>query len=69
MEQSKFKAKDAETQNILEDIYRNGLGIPLVSDTAPDKDKIKPNVLTFHGADAYIKLPTGKVIRITGVEV
>jgi len=69
MEKPKFKAKDDQTNKVIDEITRNALGIPLVTDSVPTKDDIKPNVLTFSGTDAYIKLANGKLIRITGVEV
>lgn len=69
MEPSKYKDKDALTQKILDDVYRNALGNPIVSDSVPDKSSMKPNVLTFSGTDMYIKLPDGRLIKLTGSEV
>lgn len=69
MEPSKYKAKDRETQSILDDVYRNALGVPIVSENAPTAETIKPNVLTFNGTDAYIKLPDGRLIKLSGTLV
>lgn len=69
MEPSKYKTKDIETQRVLEEVYRNALGVPMTVDNVPDKDKLKSNVLTFHGADMYIKLPNGTTVKITGTAI
>lgn len=69
MEPSKYKTKDANLQTILDDVYKNGLGVPLVMDEVPEKDKVKTNTFMFSGTDAYIKLPNGKFIKLTGTEV
>lgn len=69
MEPSKFKDKDATTQKIFDDISRNALGIPIISESMPNKENMKPNVLTFHGTDMFIRRSDGKLIKITGVEV
>lgn len=69
MEPSKYKTKDANLQTILDDVYKNGLGIPLVMDSVPEKDKVKTNVFMFNDTNAYIKLPNGKLIKLTGTEV
>ena len=69
MEPSKYKTKDQNLQNMFDDITKNGLGIPMVMDTVPEKDKVKTNVFMFNGTDAYIKLPNGKLIRLSGTEV
>ena len=69
MEPVKYKSKDTATQNILDEIYRNALGVPIISENTPTKDTIKPNVLTFNGTDAYIKLPDGRLIKLPGTLV
>jgi hypothetical protein len=69
MEPSKYKTKDSGLQKILDDVYKNGLGIPMTMDTVPEKDKVKTNIFMFNGTDAYIKLPDGRMLKITGVEV
>ncbi len=69
MEPNKLKPKDDITQKALDEITRNGLGIPLVAKEAPDKSTIKPNVLTVHGTDMYIKLNDGRLIKIACTEI
>jgi hypothetical protein len=69
MEPNKLKPKDDITQKALDEITRNGLGIPLVAKETPDKSTIKPNVLTVHGTDMYIKLNDGRLIKIACTEI
>lgn len=69
MERKKINIKDKDVAKTVDDIYTNALGIPLELKTAPAKGDVKSNTLAVQGTDLYLKAPSGKLIKITGVEI
>ena len=70
MERARQPIKDREQYKIMEHVYKNAMNIPIEVDTAPtEADKVKSDALQINGSDIYIKTPSGKLLRLTGVEV
>ena len=69
MERGKEKVQDKDMGKVLDHIYQNALGNPVVFDSAPTKEQMKANTVAKHGTDIYFKTADGTVLKITGVEV
>lgn len=70
MERGKEIIKDKEMAKVVNHIYQNAFGNPLVVDTAPSKPAdMKNNTSAISGTDFYIRFPNGKLIKFTGTEI
>jgi hypothetical protein len=69
MERAKQITNDKKLDPILDHIYRNGMGNPIILPSAPTNDEMKGNSWGIHGSDIYIKHANGVLIKLSGTVI
>lgn len=69
MQRPNKKTKDRETNEILEFIYQNSFGNPIILDAAPASDQMKANTWGVYGLDIYIKFANNVLLKFSGTLV
>ena len=72
MERPSNKSKDKETNELFDFVFRNGMGMPVIFDSAPTASQMKANTwgkVSGVNTAIYIKFADGKAMTITGVEL
>lgn len=72
MQRAPRKTKDKETNAILDFIFQNAFGNPIIFDSAPSASEMKANTwgkVTGVNTAIYIKFADSGAIKITGTEL
>ena len=67
MERMILNIKDKDIAEIIEHIYSNAMGNPVLRDDTPTLTTMKPNSIVKNGTDVYIKFADGTGLKLTGV--
>jgi len=69
MERAKQIPSDKTLDPILDHIYRNGMGTPIVLKSIPTSSEMKGNTWGVYGTDIYIKHANGVLLKIGGTVI
>lgn len=70
MERAKLPAEaDNEMKSVLENIFANAFGNPIIFDTAPTNATMKANTWGVQGTDLYIKFSNNTTLKFSGIGV
>ena len=69
MEKIRIKSEDKGITDAMDFIEKNALGNPIILDAVPTKDQVKANNLAVHDTDVYIRVSSGKLLKITTTEI
>ncbi|HEC64915.1 MAG TPA: hypothetical protein ENI23_06470 [bacterium] len=69
MERAPKNVKEKETNDVLDFIYQNAMGIPIQFTTTPTLATMKANTWGVFGTDLYIKFGNNVALKFTGVNV
>ena len=67
MERSPRKAKDKDVNFVLDFIFNNAMGNPIVFTSAPTLAQLKANTWGVYSTTLYVKFANGTGISIAGV--
>ena len=69
MDRIPLLVKDQNTLEALNHIMNNGMGKPLVVDTAPTSTSLKVGEPQYYNGDMYIKFPNGECKKFQGATI
>ncbi len=69
MERITLNVKDAETKSVLEHIFENAFGLPIIFTATPTNAAMKANTWGFYSNVLYVKFANNVVLKFTGTVV
>ena len=69
MERGKEKVQDKDMGKVLDHIYQNAMGMPVVFKDQPTAETLKPNTMGYFDGTLYIKFANGEVYSFNGTPV
>ena len=69
MERAKQITNDKKLDPLLDHIYRQALGVPIILKSVPTSASMKANTVGVYGSDVYIKHANGVLLKLTGAVI
>lgn len=69
MERAPKKAKEKETNDVFDFVFRNALGNIIIFQAAPAKAQMKGNTIGYYDNEIFIKLANGELKKFTVTNV